>query len=115
MATLKVGSGFIYATSFRDSEGNYSDGGKNYYKVTLPNPAPATDNAPAQPTEPARPLDSEEQDALDSLLGDSAWVPAREHKPDARGNRRCSVVPGVTSYCRPAISTWIVSSAMSAS
>jgi hypothetical protein len=44
MATPKVGSGFIYAKSFRDSEGNYLDGGKNYYKVTLPNPVPATDN-----------------------------------------------------------------------
>jgi hypothetical protein len=40
MATPKVGTGSIYATASRDSEGNYLDGGKTY-TVTLPYPVPA--------------------------------------------------------------------------
>ncbi len=40
MATPKVGTGSVYPTAARDSEGNYLDGGKNY-SVTLPGPVPA--------------------------------------------------------------------------
>ena len=40
MATPKVGTGSVYPTAARDSEGNYLDGGKTY-TVTLPGPVPA--------------------------------------------------------------------------
>ena len=40
MATPKVGTGSVYPTVARDSEGSYLDGGKNY-SVTLPGPVPA--------------------------------------------------------------------------
>ena len=40
MATPKVGTGSVYPTASRDSEGNYLDGGKTY-KVTMPSPVPA--------------------------------------------------------------------------
>lgn len=40
MATPKVGTGSVYPTTARDSEGNYLDGGKTY-SVTLPGPVPA--------------------------------------------------------------------------
>jgi hypothetical protein len=40
MAMSKVGSGSAYAASFRDSRGEFLDGGKTY-KVTLPGPVPA--------------------------------------------------------------------------
>jgi hypothetical protein len=40
MATPAVGTGSVYPTAAKDSEGNYLDGGKNY-TVTLPGPVPA--------------------------------------------------------------------------
>jgi hypothetical protein len=40
MSMAKVGSGPAYAATFRDSKGNYFDGGKTY-KITLPAPIPA--------------------------------------------------------------------------
>jgi hypothetical protein len=40
MADAKPGTGSAYAGAFRDSKGNYLDGGKTY-KVTLPAPIPA--------------------------------------------------------------------------
>jgi hypothetical protein len=40
MAFSKVGAGSAYAGAFRDSKGNYFDGGKTY-KITLPGPIPA--------------------------------------------------------------------------
>jgi hypothetical protein len=40
MSMARVGSGSAYAASFRDSKGNYFDGGKAY-KITLPAPIPA--------------------------------------------------------------------------
>jgi hypothetical protein len=42
MSMARVGSGSAYAVAFRDSKGNYFDGGKTY-KVTLPGPIPAKD------------------------------------------------------------------------
>jgi hypothetical protein len=40
MAMARVGSGSAYAAAFRDSKGNYFDGGKTY-KITLAGPVPA--------------------------------------------------------------------------
>jgi len=40
MATPKVGSGSVYPTAARDTNGNYLDGGRAY-TVTLPGPVPA--------------------------------------------------------------------------
>jgi len=40
MSTPKVGTGSVYPTAVRDSDGNYLDGG-NTYTVTLPGPVPA--------------------------------------------------------------------------
>lgn len=40
MSTPKIGTGSVYPTVARDSEGNYLDGGKTY-TVTLPGPVPA--------------------------------------------------------------------------
>ena len=40
MATPKVGTGSVYPTTARDSEGDYLDGGKTY-SVVLPGPIPA--------------------------------------------------------------------------
>lgn len=40
MTRSKPGSGSAYAITFRDSKGNYLDGGKTY-KITLPGPIPA--------------------------------------------------------------------------
>jgi len=40
MSTPKVGTGSVYPTVARDSNGNYLDGGKTY-SVTLPGPVPA--------------------------------------------------------------------------
>jgi hypothetical protein len=42
MATPKVGTGSVYPTAARDSNGNYLDGGKTY-TVNLPSPVPAKD------------------------------------------------------------------------
>ncbi|MBX7201277.1 MAG: DUF1254 domain-containing protein, partial [Rhodospirillaceae bacterium] len=40
MSMAKVGSGSAYAGAFRDSKGDFLDGGKTY-KITLPGPVPA--------------------------------------------------------------------------
>ncbi|WP_233130186.1 DUF1254 domain-containing protein [Synechococcus sp. 1G10] len=42
MSDAKPGTGSAYALSFRDAQGNYLDGGRNY-SVTLPGPVPAKD------------------------------------------------------------------------